>query len=96
MNLSVYAEVDTNDGDYVGSLTSVTSEEAERFADLVIRSGDSLGQWSEGEQQRIAITKAYPCFSEEEIEFVTDKLPRTEYGFHTVVDVRIVQNVHTL
>ncbi|QIW90428.1 UNVERIFIED_ORG: hypothetical protein GCAPEGMB_00081 [Vibrio phage V07] len=96
MSLHIYVEVDTNDGDYVGGLTAASSEEIERFETLVHLSGDSLASWTEGECQDRPNSEVYPQFSENDIEFISDKMPYCEYGFHTVEKIKIVDVLNTL
>ncbi|CAL9961890.1 hypothetical protein MYOV011v1_p0139 [Vibrio phage 6E35.1a] len=96
MSLAVYAEVDTNDGDYVGDLKALTSEEVERLEELVHRSGDSLASWTEGECQERSNHLVYPCFNDEELAFISECLPNPEYGFHTVETIKIVNILNTL
>ncbi|CAM0041156.1 hypothetical protein VPHF86_0064 [Vibrio phage F86] len=96
MLLAVYAEVDTNDGDYVGDLKPITSEDVERLEELVQRSGDSLASWSDGECQTQSNHLVYPMFSQDELSFIDDYLPSPEYGFHTIETIKIVQVLNTL
>ena len=94
--MKIYIEVDTNDGDYVGDLKDITEKNAARLTDLINKSGDELAQWQEGDCAEQNPIDAYPDFTEEEIEFISDLMPYSEYGFHTVEKITLLEEMATL
>ena len=94
--LKIYIEVDTNDGDYVGDLKDISEKDVTRLSELVKKSGDNLSSWEEGECADSEPEDVYPDFTEDEIEFISDFMPNVEYGFHTLIGIKILKEEKVL
>lgn len=85
----LYAEVDINDGDYVGDMKQVSPEEAKKLQAILGRIGESSPWWS-GDCGNYEDTKEqHPWLTEDDYEFLEEFLPYSEYGYHTLVKAKL-------
>ena len=89
----VYITVDANDGDYVSQLTPLQKKSdlalLEKLASLMEVEG---GQWpAQEDDEETPEGKFGHVFSEDEIDTLSwDYFPTTEYGFHTIAEIRLL------
>ncbi len=94
MTLILKVTVDTNDGDYVSTETSLDNfqpaevETVQLIAEAIMANG---GKWSNGDMMREDPRVTYAGqFTEEQIVLFDEEFtPYAEYGFHSVVGIEL-------
>lgn len=98
MDLYVYAEVDENDGDYVGALRPITAAKAEQLLNIVQKMKEHSVvlkdlRWEVGECAGVSPKELYGFFlSNDDIKLVNSILPYHEYGFQSIHCIKIMKH----
>lgn len=96
MDLYVYAEVDENDGDYVGSMKPITAMKAQQLLNIVQKMKEHSVvlkdlRWAGGWVPGASPKELYGFFlSNDDIKLVNSILPYHEYGFHSIHCIKIM------
>lgn len=99
MKKFIYINVDTNDGDYIGELSSINDSEIELLKSIISKmpkDEDSIryevGDCGDDDNKE----GDYDYITQEEKDFLNRFTPSCEYGFHTIQEVSIVSEIETL
>lgn len=104
MQKYVVIEVDCNDADNCSRKTALTDEQILKLKGIINKMpkksrGDyEVIQYKTGEFGGDNLVNEYSDYhylTDEEKYFLNEFLPRTEYGFHTILDVVILQELES-
>ncbi|CAL9979134.1 hypothetical protein VPHD479_0219 [Vibrio phage D479] len=91
MKMHIYIEVDYNDGDYVGDVKEITRPNLDKLQGILEKMGKKdWYDWGYGEcMDEENDPRILYGLTDEEVEHFEFYAPSVEYGFHTIVTVKV-------
>ena len=95
-------KVDTNDADYVSNINKISDEDILAIMPLInaLKAFSDANRWEHnyprGECHRPdmgekSVKELYPDITEETFDIFNGFLPSTEYGFHTIESIDVIE-----
>ncbi|TXG81479.1 MAG: hypothetical protein E6R13_06120 [Spirochaetes bacterium] len=87
----IYAEVDTNDADYIGKLTEVSQKDLEIIKKISKFIDDNDLEYGNSEYRDCDLTLLEETFTETELDVFSDIFNGGEYGFHSISEITVIE-----
>lgn len=93
MKKYIYIKADTNDGDYISTITLIKEEDLKQLMPVIeaIKANSRSHNWGVGEYADTQLEEQYPNINFKLLEWFNEYVPYGEYGVHTIETIEIYE-----
>ena len=97
MKKYIYVEADYNDGDYTSRLSEITDEEIELIRPVIKAIGNNGGDYRTQDCVYEGAKSSEELYGDlKNFDLFDEYTPSSEYGIHTITEIKIVQILEEL